>query len=253
MNLESMKNFIVPLCSLLALCACNRGFDSEGLARPEVEALADSAFRTGEWHEAERLYTEILFNFPGATDTDTYLYRLAVSDSEQRLWADAEFNLRRLIEEYPRSRMTDDAQLELARVFWRRHGDFRRDQEPVESALSELSVFFERHPGSDLTGEALALRDSCMEEMAKRAFFVGRFYARRGLDDAALLYYRSALDEYQGQGCTGDLLIAMGDLYMSTGNSFAARNSYRRAIDECVLDEDQAARAASGLERASAP
>jgi outer membrane protein assembly factor BamD (BamD/ComL family) len=92
-----------------------------------------------------------------------------------------------------------------------------------------------------------------MAEMARRAFFVGRFYARRGLDDAALLYYRSALDDYRGQGCTGDLLIAMGDLYMSMGNEFAARNSYRRAIDECTLDEDQAARAAAGLERASAP
>jgi hypothetical protein len=45
----------------------------------------------------------------------------------------------------------------------------------------------------------------------------------------------------------------MGDLYMSMGNMFAARNSYRRAIDECTLDEDQAARAAAGLERASAP
>ncbi|NLP04403.1 outer membrane protein assembly factor BamD [Candidatus Fermentibacteria bacterium] len=247
-----MRRHIAQVIATAVLfCACGRAYDSAGLPRTEAEALASAAFEAGNWRESQMLYTELLFNYPGASDTDLYLWRLALSAFQQREWADAEFNLRRITGDFPRSSLADDAQLQLARVFWEQRRDYRRDQSPVLEAVNELDLFDDMYPGSALAQEARSLRDSCYADLADRALFVGQFYARRGLFDAALLYYRTAMDSYGGLGCMADILISMGDAYLGSGNGFAARTFYQRAIDECDLDPERMERALEGLDRAS--
>lgn len=248
-----MPRDIAPAITAAAVlfCACGRAYDSTGLPRTEIEALASAAFEEGDWRESQMLYTELLFSYPGASDTDLYLWRMALSAFQQREWADAEFNLRRITSDFPRSSLADDAQLQLALVFWEQRRDYRRDQSPVLDAVNELDTFDGLFPGSVLAPEARSLRDSCHANLARRALFVGQFYARRGLFDAAILYYRNALDSYGGLGCRADILISMGDAYLRSGNGFAARTSYQRAIDECDLDAERMERALEGLDRAS--
>lgn len=247
-----MLRYVAPVIAMTMLfCSCGRVYDSTGLSRAEAEELASTAFEAGDWHESQILYTELLFNYPGASDTDLYLWRLALSAFHQREWADAEFNLRRITRDFPRSSLADDAQLQVARVFWEQRRDYRRDQSAVLDAVSELDVFDALYPGSALAPEARSLRESCYANLARRALFVGQFYARRGLFDAALLYFRTAMDSYGGLGCMADILISMGDAYIGSGNGFAARTFYQRAIDECDLDPQRMERALEGLDRAS--
>lgn len=235
--------------ALLLATGCGREYDNSGASRPELEAAASSAYEAGSWRDAEILYTQLLFNYPGATDTDLYLYRLGVADAGQKLWADADFNLRRVVEEFPGSSLADDAQLQIARTLWMQKRDFRRDLTPVDGALVETRVFFADYPGSSLLPEVQALEDSCLAHLARRALFTGQFYERRGLLEAAMLYYRDAIDDYEGEGCLGEILVSMGGLYEKMGNPFAARSSYNRAISECELDEDLRSRAEEGLAR----
>ncbi len=234
--------------SILAASGCGRRFDTLGMDREGVESVADQAFREGDWREAELLYTELLFSFPGAADTDFYLFRLAQAEAGQGMWVDADFQFRRVVSEFPRSAWADDAQLELARVGWRQHRDYRRDLTPVLGALEEVRTFLSRYPGSDLTPEALALEDSCLTHLARRSLFIGQFYARRSLYDSALLYYREAMDDYGGRGCRGEILVSLGELYERMGNSYAARTSYSRALEE-DLSGSLLEKASEGLER----
>lgn len=229
---------------------CGRQYDGQGLDGPGLEAVAADAYDNGNWSDAEILYTQLLFNYPGATDTDLFLYRLGVADAGQKLWADADFQFRRILSEFPGSGLADDAQYRIALTCWLQNRDFRRDLTPVTQALSEVRVFFEEYPGSDLMPQAEALEDSCLSHLARRSLFIGQFYERRDRDEAAMLYYREALEDYEGRGCMGELLVSMGDLYLKSGNSFAARSSYNRAISECGLPENLQERAEEGLARA---
>ena len=243
---------VIPVAiSLIAALStgCGNRYESAGLSREALETIAARAFDEGDWANSEILYTQLLFNYPGATDTDLYVYRLGVSDAGQRLWVEADFQFRRVIDEFPGSALADDARYQLARTFWLQKRDFRRDLTPVTRALEETAVFFEDYPGSSLTPRVEALRDSCLAHLARRSLFLGQFYERRGRHEAAMLYYREALEDYMGGDCLGELLVSMGGLYEKMNNAFAARSSYNRAISECGVTGDLLDKAEEGLSR----
>jgi outer membrane assembly lipoprotein YfiO len=242
-----MKRTAALSMLLLAAAGCGRTVSDTRPDKAGMEAAAEAAMEGSAWHDAEVLYTQLLFDYPGATDTDSYLYGLSVACAEQKLWAEAEFNLGRILQEYPRSPLADDSRLELASIYWSQRRDYRRDQTQVLAALDELVTFQDDYPGSDLLDEALLLGDSCRTQLARRSLFVGRFYARRDLVDAALLYYREALDDYGGLGCRGQILLSMGEIYAETGNVYAARTNIERALAEPDLDDEDREKASSLL------
>lgn len=227
---------------------CGPSYSTEGMNRPEMERLADQVFREDRWYRASLIYTELMFRFPGAPRTDMYLYRLAWSEMEQKHWADAEFNFRRVTREFPNSLFADDAQLGLVECCWRQRKGYRRDVTPVEKALEELAVFYENYPGSDLTDRAEELRRSIYDLLARRALYIGRFYARRDEFDAALLYLQEASQDYDSPSCSGEIYLAMADIYVELGNEYSARNFYQKALRENDLDEDQSEHARVRLE-----
>lgn len=239
MREKYIRFFLVSIFIIFVFYGCTRSYDTEGLSGEAVEILASEAFENGHYHAASNLYTELLYRFPGETKTDYYLFMLANSEAGQRLWSDAEFYYRRLLNEHPRSPYTDETQLELARIFWQQKRDYRRDIAPLQNTLNELDIFFQNYPGSELYSEAELLRDSCYEQLAERSLFIGKFYARRELYDAALLYLREALSDYGENIWKADVYIAIADVYLDMGNTFTAKTYLEKAIEECDLTEGQ--------------
>jgi outer membrane protein assembly factor BamD len=250
--MRSTASLAAVFLAILAMLTfgCGRSYDITSMSRESLEEEAAAAWAAGRYHDAEELYTGLMYRFPGAAHTDLYLYRVSVSQREMGLWADAEFGLRRLVRDFPRSAWADDAQLELARLFWDQRRDYRKDIAPVEDAISELAAFYDRYPGSDLMDEAEELRRSAYDLLARRNLFIGRFYARRERWDAALLYLNEALSRYGGSRWKADILIEMGRANHNQGNDFSARRFYQRARDECDLSPQQQRAVEEGLARA---
>ncbi len=233
---------LLAVAAALLMNACGTSLSTTNLSREEIVELADGRFDAGSWSEASLIYTELQFRFPGDELYDYFLYRGALCAAEQRLWADAEFNLYRVVNEFPRSAWADDAQLSLAETLWRQRRDHRRDPGPVLRALEEVEAFMSRYPGSELMGEAQELLGVIDEHLALRALDTGRFYLRRDRPDAAILYLREALDDYASATCRAEILITIGDAYLAQGNDYSANSYYRRARDECELTPAQLVR-----------
>lgn len=237
------------LLAALAACSCGTTYETQGLDIEALEALADQAFTDGDFTGATRLYTELMFMYPGAAETDYYMYRLGLSEQGQRLWADAVFYLTRVTTEFPRSDWADDASYQAANTWWLQRFDYRKDLTPIINASAQLDQFFLDYPGSPLIGEAQTLAANLDQEKALRALFIGRFYARREEYPAALLYLREGVDEYGATDCKADILIALGSVYEAMGNAYSARRSLERAIEECELDPERLAEVTEALER----
>lgn len=235
-----MKSIIAAVITVTLLAAaCGRSYDTGGMTREQIEELAELAYQEEDYRDASRLYTELMFTYPGSARMDFYLYRLGMSEAGNRYWADALFYFDRVSSEFPRSAWSDDCAFESARVWWAQRKDYRKDLTPVLNCRDRLESFYDRYPGSELTEMADSLMAEVNEYLSLRALFIGRFYARRERYDAALLYLREALNDYGDTGCMADVLIAMGDVYSEKGNTFTAREFYQRALDQCDLTEDQ--------------
>lgn len=233
--------------SLSVIASCGTSVSTTGLTRDEMIELADRHFENSAWSQASLIYTEMQFRYPGDELYDLFLFRGALCDREMHLWADAEFNLYRVVNEFPRGAWADDAQLALAETMWRQRRDHRRDPAPVLRSREELQSFIERYPGSDLMGQAIELLGEVDEHLALRALDTGRFYQRRGKPEAAILYLREALENHPQASCRAELLLTIGDAYLAMGNDFSARSYYRRARDECDLTPDQSIRVEESL------
>ncbi len=242
-----MKECLLLASVLLVLAGCSTFPSTEGMNREEIIDLADSYFQREKWSQASFLYTELMFRFPGDMQTDFFLYRTGLSDRGMKLWADAEYHLYRVVNEFPTGPWADDAQYALAETMWMQRRDFRRDQTQVVRAREEMLRLFSEYPSSPLTEQAESLLTMINDHLARRSLFIGRFYSRRNETDAALLYLRDALDSYGETSCRGSVLIAMGDLYRSMGNSFSAKTYYNRALDNCDLTPDEEEQALEGL------
>jgi len=233
----------------MVIAACGKTYNTSGLSRDEIEVMAEDAMLSDDHSGASRLYTELMFMYPGAPSTDLYLYRLGLAEAGLHYWADAVFYFTRVYTEFPRSEWADDASFEAARTWWLQRQDYRKDLTPVLNAVNQLDEFFAGYPGSPLIPEAELLLEDASTYLAERALFIGRFYARRQEYDAAVLYLREALNDYGETGCKADALIALGELYVETGNDYSARRSYQRALDECDLDPEQLAEVTEALEK----
>ncbi len=228
--------FAVALALATAFVGCGRTYNTAGLGIRELEELAEKAFAENDFHGASRLYTQLMFEYPGSSRMDFYLYRLGLSKAGEGLRGDAVFYLDRVLNEYPRSQWADDCAFHAARIWWEQRNDYRKDLTPVLNCRDRLKAFYEDYPASPLADRADSLMAAVNDLLARRALFIGRFYARRKKYDAALLYLREALNDYGKTSCTGDVLVCMGDVYFAKGNKYTAGEYYRRALDEGGLD-----------------
>ena len=238
-DIRMIKYCAFALLILIAVTSCGKSYNTRGLDHEQLEQIADDAFLDEDFNNAAKMYTELMFAYPGAVKTDLYLYRLGMSEAAMRYWADALFYFNRVQSEYSRSILADDCSFQSARIWWLQRHDYRKDLTPVENARTQLISFFEKYPGSSLIGEATALSDSINNFLSMRALFVGQFYARRDKYDASLLYLREALNDYGDTECKADVLMAIGGVYAIRGNEYSARRFYQRALDECELNEEQ--------------
>ena len=227
------------LLMLLLGLGCGSFPSTTGMEREQIIQLADRCYQDGKWTDASFLYTELMFRYPGDMETDFFLYRSGLVDREQKFWADAEFYLYRVVNEFPRGVWADDAQFALAETMWMQKRDYRRDQTQVIRARQEIERFMETFPASPLMESAEEISIQINDHLALRALFIGKFYIHRKNTDAALLYLRDAMDNYGETSCRGAVLIAMGDLYRSMDNNYSARTYYNRAIETCDLSPDE--------------
>ena len=242
------RNTVALAAVILLVAACGRSYNTTGMTQEQVEELAEEAFLESDFTSASRLYTELMFMYPGSSRIDFYLYHLGVSEAGNRYWADALFYFDKVEREYSRSQWSDDCAYQTAMVWWNQRQDYRKDLTPVLNCKAELENFFLEYPGSSLLGDAENLMSAVNAHLARRALFIGQFYARRDKYDASLLYLMEALNDYGETDCMAEVLISLGDFYSEINNELNAREFYRRAMNECELTEEQATELQSKLD-----
>ena len=70
------------------------------------------------------------------------------------------------------------------------------DQTPTSLAREEFENFIEKHPDSEMSGEAKEIVDKLRNKEAQSAFNIGEFYESRRIPESAVVYYRDIIENY---------------------------------------------------------
>jgi outer membrane protein assembly factor BamD len=103
--------------------------------------------------------------------------------------------------------------------------DVNRDQSITKSALDSLGELVRRHPNTRFAADARLKTDLVRDHLAGKEMEIGRFYQRRSQWLAAVVRFRTVIDEYQTTTHTPEALMRLTESYLALGIPEEARKA----------------------------
>ena len=154
---------------------------------------------------------------------------------EQYLLAGQEYT--RFIEFYGEDPRVEAAEFERLTAYVRLSPDYELDQTDTERAIEYIRSFLQRHPESPRAAEAAAMMDELREKLAHKRYASARLYERRDLFEAAVLTYRSVLEDFPASSWADDAMLgALRAQVRFAEESVASRQAQRFAEALALYD-----------------
>jgi len=152
------------------------------------------------WLQAQADFQAITLNYPGCDLVDDAQYMLGETYFLQGQYVEAEFEYRRLVEDFRLSDRMEDAQFKLALSAYKQTFPAQLDQTPTEGAIFRFQQYLEDFPSGRWAADARRYIQELRKRLAKKDFEAARYYHRQSYQDAALIYLDHILTEYSDTG-----------------------------------------------------
>ncbi len=182
--------------------------------------------------EAIELFQEILDNYPNTKFAllseiglaDAYFYKGEYDEAQSRY---SEFYTL-----HPGNDLTPYAIYMSGRCFEELSSSYDRDLTPVESAIAEFTRLKVNYPESQFTEDAKARLQKLYEKVAKREFYIGRFYFRRKLYHSAIERLKSLLENYPDFSGREAVLYYTYKAFLKIEDLTGATKYYKQLVNE---------------------
>lgn len=212
--MQSLASRFTILILLIAIAGCS------GSGRVRYESPEEAVTKGLEEFEAEN-YTKAIEYFRGAFDfgrthqwaADAQLF-LARSyrETEQYLLAANEYT--RFTQIFRSDPRVAQAAYELAMTYYARSPSYQLDQTDTERAIQQFQLFIARYPDNELAADAESRITELREKLARKKFHSAGLYERRGLFEAAAIYYEEVFDQYYDTEMADDALLEAMRMYL---------------------------------------
>lgn len=145
---------------------------------------------------AREIFNHIIKSAPYGPYGDLAYYKLGESYKATGEYEEARKTFQALIDEYPNSRLADDARYQMAYTALRSSEQSKYSREITEKALSEFKDFKQSFPQSDRVSEANMVIDELKNKQARDTYEVGEFYEKRKKWKSASVYYQETVDRF---------------------------------------------------------
>ncbi len=132
----------------------------------------------------------------------------------------------------------------IALDYYEQISDVTRDQKITQQALAAMNDVIRRYPDSRYAADARLKIDLIRDHLAGKEMEIGRFYQRRGQWLAAVVRFRTVVDEYDTTSHTPEALERLTESYLALGipeeakkaaavlgNNYPGSKWYQRSFD----------------------
>ena len=142
------------------------------------------------------IYGKVVENMPFGPYADKALYKTAESYRRLFKYNEAMDAYEKLINDYPDSKLVQEAKYQLAYTIYEASRDPEYDQEHTEEALKKFENIIKTTPIPAIAEEADKALIHLKNKKAESLLKVAEFYEKRGKYTSALFYCRDIVDEY---------------------------------------------------------
>jgi len=227
----NMKHFIpiIILCSLL-IAGCGKQTVSIGRDKPETEMEKCSRLmREKDFEEAIQCLEMFKARFANTSLAQEAELKIgdAYYDKKDYLLAAESYNA--FIRLHPTNPKVDYAHYRMGAAYLKESPKaIDRDQEYLDNAIDHLSFVVKRYPNSAYFD--LAARDlyEALRRVARRHFYIGRFYYRTHEYIACLSRFEEVVQNYPKSGLADRSLYMMTDANLKLGRLDDARMAFSK-------------------------
>jgi outer membrane protein assembly factor BamD len=159
-------------------------------------AKAISRYQKGKWSYVEDILKEVKIQCAGHSSIDTALYYLGKAFIKMKRFEEAKAEFRRLIADFPNSAFEEESHFRIGYAAYMASNPPDRDQEQTRDAMRELNNFLDVYPEGAYADSARAYIRKAGEKLAQKDFTSARFYEKIDKNEAAVVYYRSFLEQF---------------------------------------------------------
>jgi outer membrane protein assembly factor BamD len=124
---------------------------------------------------------------------------------------------RRFLSIHPGNRDAPYALYLIALNYYEQISDVTRDQAVTRQALESLGELVRRYPETPYAADARVKIDLVNDHLAGKEMEIGRFYQRRRLWLAAVMRFRTVVDDYQTTTHAPEALMRLTESYLALG------------------------------------
>ncbi|MBK6765827.1 MAG: outer membrane protein assembly factor BamD [bacterium] len=195
MHTHSKYILILLLGLLLWGCSSQTRFVSEAGVDTDW-ARAKDLFARERYFRAQQLLRDITLNYSGSTIIDSAYFYLARAGFEQDDYLVAADDFKRLVQQFPSSKLADGATYYESRCYFELAPDFRLDQSYTDQALGGFQRFLEDYPQSEYADSAYAYIDKCRDKLAHKSFAALKLYFKLEEFASCVIYADALLTDY---------------------------------------------------------
>jgi outer membrane protein assembly factor BamD len=208
-------------CALgLGACASDKGGKEQAYIARDVETLylaAKDALDRKQYVQAAQMFDEVERQHPYSVWARRAQLMSAFSYFVAREYTEAISSSQRFLSLHPGSREAPYAYYMIAVSYYEQISSVQRDQRITQQALDALGELIRRYPGSDYAVDARLKVDLARDHLAGKEMEIGRFYQQQGLFLAAIIRFRTVIDQYDTTSHTPEALHRLVESYLALG------------------------------------
>ncbi|MBX3594242.1 outer membrane protein assembly factor BamD [Sphingomonas sp.] len=211
--------------------ACSRGggkrADLPYIARDvgTLYTAAKDRLDKGQYKIAAALFDEVERQHPYSIWARRAQLMGAFSYYLDRNYTQAIQSAQRFLAVHPGNRDAPYAYYLIALSYYEQISDVTRDQKISQQALDALSELNRRYPNTRYAADARLKIDLVRDHLAGKEMEVGRYYQVRGQWLAAIIRFRTVVDDYQTTTHTPEALMRLTESYLALGVKDEARKA----------------------------
>ena len=151
----------------------------------------------GDAERAIEIFSAIITNMPYSEYADKAQFMIGKSYKKLQQYNEAALAFKKLVQEYPKSKLVDKAKFEVAECMslYSKGSDY--DQASTDEAIKEFKKYAEEFKDEKVQEQAAKTLNVLSEKKAKSIYDIAAFYHRMKKYRAAYIYYSQVINEYR--------------------------------------------------------